>query len=328
MGASTVRITAQDFLTPPEFARLADSRDQRSTGQIGGVRVELVAAGGTTRLGACYQQVPLRVLPPFQFAPDPAALLYLLNPTAGLLDGDAHLIEITARPGTRAVVTGQSANRVHPALAGFSTQQWHVHVGAGAELVILPGPTIPYKGCRYYQRAFIELEAEARLAWGDVWLPGRYARAEASEWFQFDQIVQELEVRRAGELVYRERFHWKGPWSAEQVRWFLGSARATGSLFVTGDVLLPSQAASVERVILPLASGDSCIRWCGAPPELTADLVETALSLAARWSGGDVPWLLASHNLGPNHWFAARPWRSTESIHEPRPSGSATENAS
>ena len=304
MGASAVRITAADFLTPPEFEGLRLA--VRSAGQIGGVRIELVASGDATRLGACYQQVPLRVLPPFQFAPDPAALLYLLNPTAGLLDGDAHRIEITARPGTRAVVTGQSANRVHPALAGFSTQQWHVHVASGAELVILPGPTIPYQGCRYYQRIMIDLEAGARLAWGDVWLPGRYARAAASEWFQFDQIVQELEVRRQGELIYRERFHWKGPWGANEIRWFLGSERATASLFVTGSALapFPAQDGSVERAILALASGDTCIRWCGVPTAVTADVVATALTAASRWSGGEVPWLLSSHNFGPNHWFA------------------------
>ena len=49
-------------------------------------RLELINAGGFTKLGACYQQVPLRVLPPFQFATERPALLYLLNPTAGLFD--------------------------------------------------------------------------------------------------------------------------------------------------------------------------------------------------------------------------------------------------
>ena len=307
MGETAVRITAADFVTPPEFAGREVARNDKSTaGRVGGVRVELVSAAGKTRLGACYQQVPLRVLPPFQFASDPAALLYLLNPTAGLLDGDAHLIEVTARPGTRAVVTGQSANRVHPAVAGFSTQQWKVHVGTGAELVMLPGPTIPYRGCRYYQRALIELDAGADLIWGDIWLPGRYARAEASEWYQFERIIQELEVRREGRLVYRERFDWHGPWDAEQVRWFLGSDRATGSLFVTGavDAHLPARGTLVERSILPLAEGDTCMRWCGPPPELTAELVGTALALAARSSGSGA-WLSSRH-FAPTHWFASR----------------------
>ncbi len=303
MRAPLVRLTALDFVTPPEFATL--SRSQRTAGQIGGVRCELVAVRGATRLGACYQQVPLRVLPPLQRPPDPAALLYLLNPTAGLLDGDAHLIEVTARSGTRAVVTGQSANRIHPARSGFATQQWHIRVEAGAQLVVLPGPTIPYCGSRFFQRVLIDLERGARLIWGDIWLPGRYARGAASEWFCFERLIQELEVWRAGELIYRERFDWQGPWDASAVRWFVGTPRATGSLFMTGAVPECSRRGNeaVERVVLPLAAGDTCLRWCGPPPELTAELVGTALRLAGAWDG-TAPWLLGSSSLGPNHWFA------------------------
>ncbi len=65
-------------------------------------------------------------MPPFVVDSEPASLLYLINLTAGLMDGDGHLIEITARAGTRAVVTGQSATRVHPAVASYATQQWTV----------------------------------------------------------------------------------------------------------------------------------------------------------------------------------------------------------
>src|SRR5205823_3609593 len=129
--------------------------------------------------------VPLRVLPPFQFAADEPALLYLLNPTAGLMDGDAQLVQVTAGRGTRAVVVGQSATRVHPCVTGFSTQRWQIQVEGGAVLVVLPGPTIPFKDCRYAQHVSIDLEPGAGLVWGDIWLAGRYARGEASEHFQF-----------------------------------------------------------------------------------------------------------------------------------------------
>ena len=159
-----------------------------------------------------------------------ASLLYLINLTAGLLDGDAHLIELTARTGTRAVITGQSATRVHPALASFATQQWRMTVEDDACIVVLPGPTIPYRGCRYFQRGRAELASRARLIWGDIWLPGRYDRGELSERFQFERIVQDFEVRRAGRLVYRDRFRWDGPWSAEDVKWYWGGELACGSL--------------------------------------------------------------------------------------------------
>src|ERR671936_78127 len=100
MGAPAARITAEDFLTPPELSawRLAAN----PAGRVGGVRLELLASGADTRLGACYQQVPLRVLPPFRFGPGRPALLYLLNPTAGLMDGDGQLVELTVRGGARA----------------------------------------------------------------------------------------------------------------------------------------------------------------------------------------------------------------------------------
>jgi urease accessory protein len=325
MGEASPRITAADFLTPPEFAGLTLAR--RSAGQIGGVRLELVhtpvadasglagtvadASGSATgsprtKLARCYQQVPVRVLPPFHFDGEPAGLLYLLNPTAGLMDGDGHLIEITAGPGTCSLVTGQSANRVHPAVAGFATQQWRLRLEEDSTLVILPGPTIPFAGCRYYQRAAIGLAQTARLIWGDVWLPGRYARAERSEWFQFDRLIQDMTARRDGELVYRERFCWRGPWDDESGRWHLGGPRAAGSVFVTGRVAPEWIEAEpgCDQAILTTEAGDTCLRWCGSPAAVVRAVVVASLTLAGRWLGGEwAPWFLGGRHLAPNHWF-------------------------
>ena len=49
-------------------------------------------------------------------------------------------------------MTGQSATRIHPALDSHATQQWVVKVEDDACLVVLPGPAIPFRGSRYYQR--------------------------------------------------------------------------------------------------------------------------------------------------------------------------------
>ena len=248
-------------------------------------------------------------MPPFVFKGEPASLLYLINLTAGLLDGDGHLIEILARRGTSALVTGQSATRIHPAVAGFATQQWAVEVEEDACLVVLPGPVIPYQGSRYFQRGRVNLAPGSRLIWGDIWLPGRYKRAELSERFVFDRIVQDFEVRRVGKLVYRDRFRWDGPWSSEEADWYFGGSLAAASLFVTGPVPedLPEAKSNVRRSIFRLESGDTCLRWCGEPTAVTADLAHVALSVAGRWTGGaeSPPWLVASGNLAPNHWFSA-----------------------
>ena len=265
MGARAARITRDELLTPPEFRGLHPAEHQAA--RVGGARIELVRVGDETRLGTCYQQVPVRLMPPFVLDSEPASLLYLINLTAGLMDGDGHLIEITARAGTRAVVTGQSATRVHPAVASYATQQWTVDVEDDACLVVLPGPTIPFRGSRYFQRGRVELAPRARLIWGDIWLPGRYDRGELSERFQFERIVQDFEARRGGRLVYRDRFRWDGPWTPDDADWYFGGALASASLFVAGPVpeALPEADPALRRSVFRLDSGESCMRWCGHP---------------------------------------------------------------
>jgi urease accessory protein len=308
-GPATGRITRDELVAPPEFRHRSFAGHEAA--RVGGARIELVDGQGATRLGACYQQIPVRLMPPFALDGEPASLLYLINLTAGLLDGDGHLIQLVARAGSRAVVTGQSATRVHPALDSYATQQWAVQVEDDACLVILPGPTIPYRGSRYYQRGRVELAPRARLIWGDVWLPGRYERGGLSERFQFEQIIQDFEARRAGRLVYRDRFRWDGPWTPEVAAWHFGGELASASLFLAGPIpeSLPEADPTLRRSLFKLDTGAGCIRWCGHPTAVTADLVQTALSLAACWTHGpgSPPWLLASSALAPTHWFSTSP---------------------
>lgn len=307
MGSPPVRITRDQILTPPEFTGQEGTHDPAS--RVGGAALELCRQGAATRLGTCYQQIPLCVSPPFHFEREPAALLYLMNLTAGLMDGDAHRVDLVARTGTRALVTGQSATRVHPALQGFATQQWHVRVEDEACLVVLPGPTIPFRGCRYFQFGRAELAPTARLLWGDIWLAGRYDRGALSERFVFDQIVQDFAVRRGDQPLYRERFSWRGPWQAAEAEWHFGGHLACGSLLVAGPLpsSLPAARPAVRRAVLPLDTGATCLRWCGHPTDVTSELATMALTLAAGWTGGASatrPWLIASSDLAPNHWFS------------------------
>ena len=221
------------------------------------------------------------------------------------------------------MVTGQSATRIHPAQDRYATQQWTVKVEDDACLVVLPGPAIPFRGSRYYQRGRVELAPRARLIWGDIWLSGRYDRGELSERFQFERIVQDFEVRRAGRLVYRDRFRWDGPWTPEDAEWYFGGALASASLFIAGPVpeafpeafpeALPEDGQVLRRSVFRLDTGESCIRWCGHPTAVTADLALNALRLAASWTVGPdaPPWLIASGSLAPNHWFSTpveKPW--------------------
>ncbi len=304
MGATAIRISASDFVIPPDLRRWPLAAE--GAGRIGGVRLELTAGPAGARLGACYQQTPLRVLPPFPFGPGQPSLLYLLNPTAGLMDGDGHLIELHAHPGARAVVVGQSATRIHPSVKGLCTQQWRVRVGRGASLVVLPGPAIPFRDCRYYQRVEVDLEAGSGLLWGDVWLAGRYARGKESERFRFALLRQDFLIRREGRLVFRDHFDWRGPWDDAAAAWHFDGADACGSLFATASATGPSSAAEAgaEGACFPTAARDSCYRWRG-PSETVADaVVRTALRLAPTRTDGPPDAWLSGHGLAPCHWFS------------------------
>ncbi len=307
MGPNSTRITREEIVTPPDFECLNSANHPAA--RVGGARIELITQGKETRLGTCYEQVPIRLLPPFVLDDEPASLLYLITLTAGLLDGDGHRIEILARQGTRTMVTGQSATRVHPARSGFATQQWDIKVEDDACLVVLPGPTIPYRGSRFHQRGRAELAPRARFIWGDIWLPGRYERGDLSERYEFERIVQDFEVRRSGRLIFRDRFRWDGPWSTDQVDWHVGGALASASLFIDGPMpkLTAENSPNLVRSVFPLDPEGCCVRWCGNPADVTADLVRTALSLAGEWTGGPgaPPWFLKSTGLAANHWFSS-----------------------
>jgi urease accessory protein len=302
MGGHTARITAADFLTPPELHDLHLAVD--GAGRIGGARLELVAGPRGTRLGACYQQVPLRVLP-LHLGDSQPTLVYLLNPTAGLMDGDGHLIELSAGAGTRAVVVGQAATRIHPSLHAFSAQRLRVHVAPGAILAVLPGPAIPFRASRYSQHVEIDLDEGAGLVWGDLWYAGRYARGDASEQFQFDRIVQSFTVRRQGRLVFRDRFAWQGPWDEATAAWHFGGFPTYGSVFATGMVEQKSvsDTAGIRHACLRTAAGDTCWRWAGRAEAVTQRVVATALGRAGTLDGTTEPWLLTRHDLAPTHWF-------------------------
>jgi urease accessory protein len=299
------RITASQFVTPPEFRGLRLSASE--AGRVGGVRIELIGGGTRTALGLCYQQVPLRVLPPFPLPGGGPALLYLLNPTAGLLDGDGQLIEVTARAGTRTLVVGQSATRVHPCLNGFATQQWVIRVEAGASLVVLPGPAIPFAGCRYYQRVEARVQPGATFVWGDVGYAGRYARGTTSERFRFDAWVQEMTVFRADRLAFRDRCCWRGPWDDRQAVWHCGTGTAWGTVFATGpDVPTQHDAPRNGGACFTTAAGDTCVRWIGAAEAVTTSVVRAALHGATSRTMGDVDPF--GEGLAPVHWFSGGAW--------------------
>jgi urease accessory protein len=300
MGEFPARIVAEDFVTPPEFSNRSLSTE--GTGRIGGARLTFEIRGGVTCLSHVYDQIPLRALQ-LHLGPDEPAFVYLLNPTAGVLDGDAHRIEIHAGTNTQAVVAGQSATRIHPSINGFTTQQWDVTVADGAVLVVLPGPAIPFAGSRFFQRVRVKLGENARIIWGDLWFAGRYSRQDASERFQFDSLIQDMQVHRNGKLVYRDRFHWHGPWNESNASWHFGHQPAAGTVYYSGPShhLPTPPETEVATAILTTAGGDTCFRCTGSSESIVRQVAATSLQIASTCINQAEKSLL--QHFGRTHWF-------------------------
>ena len=263
-------------------------------------------AGGRRDSGPATNRCRCACCRRFTLARASPALIYLLNPTAGLMDGDGQLVELNVRAGTRALVVGQSATRIHPCLGGFATQQWHVRVETGAVLVVLSGPAIPFQGCRYHQQVDVELQPGAGFCGGRL-AARHFSRGADSERFRFEAVIQHLTIRRAGSLVFRDRFCWRGPWNENASRWHFGDGTAAGTLFATGTRGQGKCGSdpSLETAAFRTAFGDTCLRYCGRAEDVTAAVVRTALTTAVELDERREPELwIPDSSLAPSHWFS------------------------
>lgn len=160
-----------------------------------------VDARGLTRIRHQSFRAPVHLSKPYHDAG--ALVLNVVNPTAGLLDGDRLRSEVHVERGARLVLTAPSASRVHTMRGGRAEVTQHFRVESGGSLEVWPESLIPQRGARYRQQTDITLEAGAELLFFEMFAPGRVASGEA---FAFDELEWLTDVRLRGRLIARERY--------------------------------------------------------------------------------------------------------------------------
>lgn len=136
-----------------------------------------------------------------------ALVVNVVNPTAGLFDGDEVVLDAKVESGVSLVLTTPSASRVYQSRSGKAalvTQRVHVAKGAFAEFV--PEPLIPHAGSVYQQSTELQVDPGGGLIFFEWLAPGRVASGES---FLFDQLEWKTDVRFGSQLVVRERYHLK-----------------------------------------------------------------------------------------------------------------------
>ena len=156
---------------------------------------------GWTRLRHQSFRAPFHVSKPHYDAG--ALILNVVNPTAGLLEGDRLQSEVRVEGGARLVLTTPNANRVHTMRGGKAESCQTLRVDAGGSLEVWPELLIPQRGTRYSQKTVAELEPGAEFLFFESLAPGRVASGEV---FVFDELRWTTDVRLDSHLVARERY--------------------------------------------------------------------------------------------------------------------------
>ncbi|MSQ14622.1 MAG: hypothetical protein EXR50_01990 [Dehalococcoidia bacterium] len=162
--------------------------------------------GGRTRLVRTATRAPLavqRALYLDEALPD-LAVVFLINTTAGILQGDRLRVAAHVHEGAKALLTSQSATKVYTMPEGEASQHTELVVEPGALLEYLPDPLIPFRGARFTQTSDITVHAGGVLVYSDILSPGRVAHGEA---LAYSAYRHKLTVRDGGgRPMYHEAF--------------------------------------------------------------------------------------------------------------------------
>ena len=162
---------------------------------------------GRTVLAAQSFRAPYHLSKPYWDADAQTLLVQVVNPTAGILEGDSLTSAIAVERNAALLVTTPSASRVFKMKDGAAECRQDFKVAKGGWLEVLPEPLVPHRGCRYRQSTTIEVARGGGLFYVDLLMAGRIAHGEAWGW---EKLCLETSVRLDGELVLRERFEQSG----------------------------------------------------------------------------------------------------------------------
>jgi urease accessory protein len=167
-----------------------------------------VRAPGRTMIATQSFRAPFHVSKPYWDADSRVLLTQVVNPTAGILEGDTLESDIHVEASAALLVTTPSASRVFRMRTGQATCRQQFSVAGDGWLEVMPEPLVLHRGSRYRQSTTIEVAAGGGLYFVDQLMPGRLGHGDAWQW---DRLAMDLTVRRDGELILRERLDHTGP---------------------------------------------------------------------------------------------------------------------
>lgn len=199
-------------------------------GRRGRLDLTFALQRGETVLRDSYCETPFKITHVLN-SRRPLAHLILMQCTAGLFGGDEVDCSIRLQPGARALLTQQSATKVHPSEGRPAIQRTHVIVERGAELHFYLEPLIPFANSVLRQTTRIDVEHGSRLVFWEAFMTGRVGRGES---WQFQELASEIELRVENRLIYLDRFRLL-PNGLEQSAWAMSGCSYVGTGLYVGE---------------------------------------------------------------------------------------------
>lgn len=202
-----------------------------------------VSPDGRTVLTAQSFQAPYHLSKPYWDGEAGVLHVQVVNPTAGVLAGDALRSSVTVGHDAAVLVSTPSATRIfrmEDGRSASSRQQWKV--AAGGWLEVSPEPLVPHRGSRFRQETDLDVAPGGACLLIDQLMPGRLAFGEAWQW---SRLTLGLTLRIGERLILRERFDQTGETLRE-----LSEFHGTGptACFANLLLVLPAPAAAPDWV--------------------------------------------------------------------------------
>src|SRR5438094_1817426 len=175
-------------------------------GRDGRLAIRVEHRAGRSVLTGCRWTMPLQVLTPVALD-DPAAVVWMLNPTGGLVGGDRLMIDVDVGSGAHACLTTPSATKVYRTAGAAAEQTVRLTLAPRARLEWVPDHTIPFAGAALRQRVEAEVAEGATLLLVDAFAAGRVARGET---WRFALLDSTLGVRDARGWLLHDRLVLRG----------------------------------------------------------------------------------------------------------------------
>ena len=177
----------------------------------------------------------------------------VVNPTAGIFEGDELESSFTAGDGARASVLSPSSTQVY-SMPGKATAliRQAVSVSGGGSLSVMPKWLVPHKGARLRQSTSVQLEGDSSLLLFDLISAGRL---HSGEFLEFEHLVSTTEIRREGRLLLRERLET----GRDLNRWVWEGSSGRRPLIATAYAAFPGAAGACEETMrrLPAPPADA-----------------------------------------------------------------------